>query len=217
MYINPLVNYEPKTEGEKLYDSLAAIHMGEVNAVVAMTKICEGLSENLNEIKDEYTEYEIDLSDDYADLLTQEKELEEKIIALNKEIKALEEKEANGTITEEEKAELAAKRGELSNLVSNSKRNEMNDLLDQSEKRNDELKSKLEFAQEVGDTTLEHGQELANTKVKKANWFRRLFGITKKQEHKKAVGEKAVEVSTNLLNQVDSFETKAIKKEELKP
>ena len=217
MYINPLVNYEPKTEGEKLYDSLAATHMGEVNAVVMMTKICEGLSENLNEIKDEYTEYEIDLSDDYADLLTQEKELEEKIIALNKEIKALEEKEANGTITEEEKAELAAKRGELSNLVSSSKRNEMNDLLDQSEKRNDELKSKLEFAQEVGDTTLEHGQELANTKVKKANWFRRLFGITKKQEHKKAVGEKAVEVSTNLLNQVDSFETKAIKKEELKP
>lgn len=202
------VNINPKSEGEKIYDNFRRMMPSEVFAVSQMTKICEIVSEDLENIKDEQTEYEIDFLSDYADLLAEERKLEDEIIALNNEIKALEEKEANGTITEEERAELAAKRGELSSLVSSSKRDEINQLLNNSEERSSELQEKLDDAQSIGEVTLEHGEELANTEVKKANWFRKLFGITKKQEQKKAVGEKAVEVSTDLLEQVKTFDTK---------
>ena len=174
-------------------------------AVSQMTKACEKMNEDLEKIKDEQEEYEIELADNYAELLAEQAEIEEKMLALHKEIEELEQKEENGTITEDEKAELKNKRSELSSLFKASKQDEMNDLIAESERESRILNRKLNIAQDLGEVTLEKGQELADTKVKRATWFRKLFGITRRQKERKSVGQKAVEIAKKLIDTVKNF------------
>ena len=188
------------------------IEFNSTFAVSQMTKACEKMNEDLENIKDEQVDYEIELADNYAELLAEQAEIEEKMLALHKEIEELEKKQDDGTITEGEKSELISKKSELSSLFKASKQDEMNDLIDESERESRILNRKLDIAQNIGGYTLEKGQELADTKVKKATWFRKLFGVTRRQKERKSVGQKAVEIATKLLDTVKNF----FKKESVK-
>lgn len=202
------ININRPSEAEKLYnffEKIPSLGNNTVFAVSQMTKICEKMNEELNNIKDEQTNYEMDMAEEYADLLAEQAEIEEKMITLNKEIKDLEQKEKDGTITDEEQKELKTKRGELTNLFKSSKQDEMNDLINESEQKSNNLNNKLEVAQDFGEVTQEKGQVLADTKVKRATWFRRLFGVTKRQKERKAIGEKAVEIAKTLIETVKNF------------
>lgn len=193
-----------ETNAQQMYENVknANFFNKELNAVKSLTNICNQISDSYDEILDDQNEYLFELENDTASLDALKEDVDQKIKALFEEIKALDKKEKDGTITEEEKQELENKRGELSVLMKDSDE-KINNAVSEAKAKGDEKinqqKSKVAVAKNYGEVTLEKGKPLADTKVSHG-FFKKLFGSTGK--NKKVVGEKAVEAGNNLLDKV---------------
>lgn len=179
---------------------------GEVWACNQMARICDELrADYANVIKDE-NDYLEELESLNLEIDNQQQTLEEKIKALQNEIEELKKKLEDDTATDEEKEELSGKLIELNSLRShgkseiNSKLNEFNN--NNAERRNLN-KNKAKIAEDYGETTIEKGTPLAETKVSHG-FFKKLFGTTGK--NKKEAGERAVEAGNALLDKVNESE-----------
>lgn len=177
---------------------------GEVVAVKQLTNICNQMSEAYDEVLDDQNDYLIEVEAEAADFENLKEDINEKIKTLYKEIKALEQKEQNGTITEEEQKELEDKKGELKVLMADSDtqiEDKTKAAKEKSEKRTEKHKSKADIARNYGEVTVEKGTPLAETKVKTKSFWRSIFGGTGRD--KKEAGDRAVEAGNNLLDKVN--------------
>ena len=179
----------------------------DMMAVVQLTKACEKMIQAYNEITEDQTSYLVELDNESLELENLQADTEAKIKELMAEIKELEEKKENGTITEEEEAELESKKTELDSFHKSSAadiKTRTDKLTDSADERVKESRSKISIANDYGETTVDKGTPLAETKVK-GGFFRKLFGSTGKS--KKQVGENAVRTGNELLDKVaDSVE-----------
>ena len=179
------------------------IFRSDVNAVKQLTAICSKMSAAYEEVLKDQNDYLIELENEAVSFEALKEDLGEKIKALYEEIKELEQKEKDGTITEDEKKKLADKQGELKVLMNDSDNKVNNAIAKSKEKGNEkvnEQKSKTSIAKNYGEVTVEKGTPLANVQVKTKSFWRSIFGGTNRS--KKEAGDKAVEVGNELLDKV---------------
>ena len=114
---------------------------------------------------------------------------------------------ADGTITEEEEAELAAKSEQLISLKKDfdkqitDKNNEANDIGKKATSLGDN--SKIKIATDYGETALEKGQPLAETEDLTKSFWRKLSGSWDKSGVRKA-GNDLIDAGNNLLDKVNT-------------
>ncbi len=171
-------------------------------AVNILADACQGMLDAYDEIINDQNEYVIEIDDIITKAENTFNDIQSKIEKLKEEINELRQKADDGTITEEEREELSSKLGELRRLEDlsiSSIKQEKNELSSKNNELDSECRSKAKIATDYGKTAVEKGKPLAETEVK-GGFFRKLFGSTGKS--KKAAGEKAVSVGTNLLNKV---------------
>lgn len=174
----------------------------EAIAVNQLTKVCQEMINAYEEVIDDQNEYMFDIDEMVSKAEDTANDIRQRIEELEKEVAELTQKQEDGTITDEEKGELSAKSSELKYLQGLAeKTNEDNtkEIKDKNEERKSEYRSKEKIATDYGETTVEKGTPLAETKVK-GGFFRKLFGTTGK--HKKEVGERAVKTGNELLDKV---------------
>ena len=175
---------------------------GEVAAVKVLTQMCNQMTTEFDEILDDQNEYLIEMENADLNFENLKADINEKIKQLYEEIKALEKKEQNGSITEEEQEELKSKKGELDALMKDSD-NKVEEQVNAVKSKGDEKiqsqKSKIAVAKNYGEVTVEKGTPLSETEVS-SGFFKKLFGCTGKS--KKEAGEEAVEAGNNLLDKV---------------
>ncbi len=170
-----------------------------------LAKICNEMSNTYDQIIEDQNSYIVDIDASLDEISTLETNLEEKIKQLEKEISELLEKKDKGTITEEEEAELSSKITELDNLKAQGnteiaqKKGEVVKTTDSAQET--ERKSKAEIATDYGETALEKGQPLSETKDKRKSFWRKAFGGWNKQAERDA-GNKLLEAGNGLLEQV---------------
>ena len=175
---------------------------GEVYAVNALTGICQKMIDSYDEVLSDQNEYMVELEGELNDLDIYQSEQNDRLQKLLEEIKALEEKEQNGTITEEEQKELDNKKTEYTTLSGDTNTNltDKNNKIKQTQsQQEDRYLTKVKIAENYANKTIEKGTPLAETEVK-GGFFRKLFGTTGKD--KKEAGEKAVKVGNELLDNV---------------
>lgn len=190
----------------QMYDK---IKLGDVAKVKILTNICNEMTNKFDEITNDENKYLLEVDDINSEIDGMRSDLQAQIEQMKAEIAELEKKYDDGTITEEETKELMQKKGELNELIQNGNSNikaKGQEASDKGKAVIEKHQSKVAIAKDYGETTVEKGQPLADTKVKNG-FFRRLFGTTGK--NKKEAGEKAVEAGNTLLSKVDeanSFE-----------
>ncbi len=195
---------------------------GEVNAVKALTFVCQAMTISYDDVVDDQNQYllEIDNLSSQLNVLngniqSKIEALQEEIKTIQKEIKQLQEKEKNGTITEEERellkekcGELYTKQEEIFNLTGESEKSTkdgINSIKSKHVEMQNSYKTRAKIATDYGETTVEKGKPLAETEVK-GGFFRSLFGSTGRYE--KEAGEQAVQAGNELLDKANgSLET----------
>ena len=175
----------------------------ETFAVNALASVCEEMINTYDQIIDDQNDNIIDIDSLTNQMDNKNKSIQERIEKLKKEIAALEQKEQDGNISAEELGALTAKKSELNNLLgltSSSGEKESKEISEKNEKLKKTYRSKEKIATEYGETSVDKGTPLAQTKVK-GGFFRKLLGTTGK--NKKRAGERAVNAGNELLNKIN--------------
>ncbi len=192
------------SSASEVYDKLKG-SFGELQAARKMTGNCNNLSTSIEKIIKDQNEYLSEVEVELSDITGLQEDMESRIVELENEIEQLLIKKENGTITEEEEAELVSKRGEISALTSNtnsqinSKNSALKDLLGKS----GECSTQLSVAADYADTAVDKGKPLAETKNKRKSFWRKVFGGWDKSGTRK-VGENLVKAGENLDGNVTS-------------
>lgn len=176
---------------------------GDTFAVNQLTSICNAMTRAYDEVIDDKNEYLFEMDKEIKEFENYKEDVDAKIKQLINEIKSLEQKKQDGSITEEEEKDLENKKEELSTLMSDYG-TKIDDKTKGVKEKNDDTinkhKSKAAIAKDYGETTIEKGTPLAETKVSHG-FFKKLFGCTGKG--KKEAGEKAVKAGNELLDKVN--------------
>lgn len=179
----------------------------EVMKANNLTKICNEMAKTYDQIIEDQNEYLVDINASLEEISELETDLEARIEQLEKEIEELLKKNENGTITEEEKLELESKTVELNDLETNGElqiNEKQNDLTKTTDKAQEaDRRTKSEIATDYGETAIEKGQPLSETKDKGKSFWRKLSGSWNKQAERDA-GKNLLESGNNLLEQVDT-------------
>ncbi len=201
--------FTTKGEGEdtKVKSSRIPFLGDEIFAANMLTATCNEMAKNYDQIIEDQNDYLVDIDTSLDEISGLEADLEVKIKQLEKEIEELLKKKEDGTITEEEEAELVSKNGEINNLTSQTEAMitaKNAELTKTTEKAGEtDRKAKSEIAKNYGETALEKGQPLSETKDKKKTFWRKLFGGWNKQAERDA-GKKLLEAGNGLLEQVST-------------
>lgn len=189
-----------ETSASQMYDKTM---FGKIFKVTVLTKMCNEMTAQFDKITDDENNYLLELDDINSEIDTMQNDLQAQVEKLRAEIAELEKKYNKGTITEEETAELMQKKSNLNELLANGNSNIKSKSEAANAKGQEVVKkheAKVAVAKDYGETTIEKGQPLADTKVKNG-FFRKLFGTTGKD--KKEAGEKAVKAGNTLLEKVE--------------
>lgn len=195
------------SEARKIYDMFKKMPIcgGEITAANVLTDICNKMAKDYDQIIADQNDYLVDIEVSLDEISDLEADLETKVEQLEKEQEELLKKKEGGTITEEEEAELLAKNDEITNLNTqaktqiDTKNNEINKTTQEAGKKED-IAAK---AKDYGETAIEKGQPLSETKDKKKSFWRKLFGGWNKQAERDA-GKKLLEAGNGLLEQVNT-------------
>lgn len=172
-----------------------------------LTVTCNEMAKTYDQIIEDQNDYLVDIDASLDEISGLEADLEAKIKQLEAEIDELLKKKEDGTITEEEEAELESKNAEISNLKTQTgtqiaaKNEELTKTTDKAGEA--DRKAKSEIATNYGETAIEKGQPLSETKDKKKSFWRKVFGGWNKQAERDA-GKKLVEAGNGLLEQVNT-------------
>lgn len=191
-------------ENETTVASYSILGMS-VGANRALMFVCNAMSYSYDSIIEDQNEYLFEIDESIKDFEKSQKEIEAKIKQLEKEIEELQKKQEEGTITEEEAAELESKSEELNQLKAKSteEADETNDKVETASEKAKDQKSKAEIATDYGETTIEKGKPLAETKDKRKSFWRKLFGTWDKS-HIRELGNNMIDSGENLLEKVDT-------------
>ena len=176
----------------KLYDEIVnkklwflSKTMKEEWAVKTLTKNCSKIMIDFEKAVSDQNDYIVEIADINESMNNISNEYNERIEKLEKEIKELKQKEANGTITEEESNRLFSLFDEISSLTGDCNgilKNKKDEFTNKNAGRSDHYKLLEYIATDFGKTTVEKGTPLANDKNE--------------------IGEKAVKTGNELLDKV---------------
>ena len=198
-----------ETSAKDMYEvsKRRSIFADEIFGVQKLTQICKTMSASYDEVVDDQNEYLIEMEGELNSIEDLKEEIDEKIKQLYNEIKELDKKEQNGTITDEEREKLKTKNGELDKYMhdADSRLDEKsNQITTKNNEKANKHKSKQTIAKDYAETTIEKGTPLAETEVKTKSFWRCLFGGT--GENKKKAGDAALEAGNELLDKVCTSE-----------
>ena len=162
-----------------------------VNMAKQLTKICDNMSATYEEAVADENIYEI------QDAERTVEQIKEELIEKQQRINVLQEKQKNGTITEDEKKELETLTGEVKGL-----KDELSEAIKAETFSIKGLEEKVDKQKSVRDTALDYSRETIHTGFRVIDkfsqgirgFFARFCGGNKKVE----IGEKAVDSGVNL-------------------
>jgi phage shock protein A len=170
-----------------------------------MAEICNEMAAEYATAVEDANNYILEIDSSIDELNDLQENVKEQIAKLEKEIAELNEKKENGTITEEEQAELDSKQEQLNSLTSSSNTQidtMTGDINTRTGKANELISEEKEkIATDYGSTAVSKGDELAQTKDKRKSFFRKIFGGWDKSEIREA-GTKLSGAGENLLENV---------------
>lgn len=202
-------------KAEDMYNNLYNKYRSPIMSVTliitinTLSSICSNMIEQYNQVVTDEQEYLIEVENIKEQQSSLEEDIQAQIEQLKKEIEELEQKDGDGTITDDERKELKDKRGELNTLVEQSKDNEdlSNQKIDGISSEAKEKRSKEAIASDYGNVTVKKGSELAKTGDSVGTLGKILsFGLWTDHSMQRA-GEAAVKVGDNLLGLVHDAKT----------
>ena len=173
----------------------------EINALKSLISVCKDMNEAISDIADDQNKYDIEMDNIVEDFNSYRDDISSQIEKLKEEIRALENKAQKGTITEDEKAELKNKKGELADLVksSSSKYESAQKEMENKKKAvSAEFNSKKEAAEDYASAAIDKGKPWSELEFKDVSFLQ--YGITAKR---KVVGKAALTVGNQLLDDVN--------------
>lgn len=210
MEIRNIENSVRQNNAEKFWEEMKSGKMGPVffgqkMAASILGMVCDELAKKIETTIADTNEYVLDVDVTFAEFNATNAEIEAKIKKIEAEIASLQNKEKDGTITEEEKSELGVKTAELESLraqsaVSSAKQEKEASSVAGKLKENETLLAK---GKDYGDTAIEKGKPMMETQDKHKSFWRKLFGTWNNQDIRDS-GKKLVDSGENLLSKVDS-------------
>ena len=185
---------------------------GSFFAVNMLTVACEIMSSSYDQIIDDQNEYITEIDAQINEIETLQKELDAKIKEQEAERNKILSNAGNDGLSEEDEAKVNTINSEIEALNgdANTKIGSISSDIKGSSSKLESTVSKADAATDYGNTAVEKGTPLANTKDKRKSFWRKLSGSWNKSAEREA-GKKAVDAGNNLLDQVETV--KASEKE----
>ena len=184
----------------------------DIMAANRLTNMCNQMSSSYDQIIDDQNEYITEIDAQINEIETLQKELDAKIKEQEAERNKILSNAGNDGLSEEDEAKVNTINSEIEALNgdASAKIGSISSDIKGSSSKIENTVSKANIATDYGNTTVEKGTPLANTKDKRKTFWRKLFGSWNKSAEREA-GKKAVEAGNNLLDQVETV--KASEKE----
>lgn len=192
------------SSASEVYDKFKSSY-GDLYAAKVLTSFCNSMSTTVEQVVKDQNEYLSNVEVELNDIIGLEEDMNSKIVQLEQEIEQLLIKKENGTITEDEEAELVSKRGEITALTTNtnSQISSKNSTLKGFVEKSEGYATKLAVASDYAETAIDEGESLASTKDKRKSFWRKIFGGWDKSGTRN-VGETLVSAGNNLDGKVTS-------------
>lgn len=180
----------------------------EIQGANRLTEVCNEMSETYNQIIDDQNDYMLEIDSSLDEISNLQQDLQKEIEKLNAREEELLEKKENGTIDPDEEKELESINGQIQGLQTQingevvTKNADVNEIAQEAEDTGERI-SKAEIAKDYGETAIEKGKPLSETKDKRKSFWRKTFGGWNKSAEREA-GKKLLEAGNNLLGQVDT-------------
>lgn len=177
----------------------------DVKAANILTKMCNEMSADYEQIIDDQNEYLTEIDAQINEIEVLQKELEAQIKEQETEREKLLANAGNDGLSEEDEAKVNAINSGIEALNDNaaSKIGVISSNIKNNSSKLESTTSKAEIATDYGNTAIEKGTPLANTKDKRKSFWRKLSGSWN-QAAKREAGNKAIEAGNGLLNQVET-------------
>lgn len=168
-----------------------------------LTSMCNQMSNTYDQIIDDQNDYEMEIDAQLEEIETLKKDLEEKIQAQEAERQKILKTAGNDGLTKEDESKIQTIDAEIASLNgdTNSKISAIGSKVDDTSSKEKDNASKAEIATDYGETAIEKGTPLANTKDKRKSFWRKLSGSWNKAATRKA-GNDAIDAGNNLLEKV---------------
>lgn len=180
----------------------------EILAAKSIAKVCDQMAEAYDEIIQDQNDYLIEINEELAEIEQLQKELDTQIRQQEDERNSILSKAEDEELSDEDKAKLNDINDNIAKLTenSNAKIEGINADIQSKSAENKERTTKKMIARDFGNTAVEKGTPLANTKDKTKSFWRKTFGGWNKSATREA-GKLAVNAGNNLLEQVDTAES----------
>ena len=192
------------TKADKMYSIIKLTSFGSnILAAERLTSMCNQMSNTYDQIIDDQNDYEMEIDAQLEEIETLKKDLEEKIQAQEAERQKILEAAGNDGLTKEDESKIQTIDAEIASLNgdTNSKISAIGSKVDDTSSKEKDNASKAEIATDYGETAIEKGTPLANTKDKRKSFWRKLSGSWNKAATRKA-GNDAIDAGNNLLEKV---------------
>ena len=180
----------------------------DIMAANRLTNMCNQMSLSYDQIIDDQNEYITEIDAQINEIETLQKELDAKIKEQEAERNKILSNAGNDGLSEEDEAKVNTINSEIEALNgdANAKIGSISSDIKGSSSKLESTVSKADAATDYGNTAVEKGTPLANTKDKRKSFWRKLSGSWNKSAEREA-GKKAVEAGNNLLDQVETVKT----------
>ena len=202
-----------KINASDMYQITKSMLFGsEIMAANRLTNMCNQMSSSYDQILDDQNEYITEIDAQINEIETLQKELDAKIKEQEAERNKILSNAGNDGLSEEDEAKVNTINSEIEALNgdANAKIGSISSDIKGSSSKLESTVSKADAATDYGNTAVEKGTPLANTKDKRKSFWRKLSGSWNKSAEREA-GKKAVEAGNNLLDKVETV--KASEKE----
>ena len=192
------------TKADKMYSIIKLTSFGSnISAAESLTSMCNQMSNTYDQIIDDQNDYEMEIDAQLEEIETLKKDLEEKIQAQEAEKQKILETAGNDGLTKEDETKIQTIDAEIASLNgdTNSKISAIGSKVEDTSSKEKDNASKAKIATDYGETAIEKGTPLANTKDKRKSFWRKLSGSWNKAATRKA-GNDAIDAGSNLLEKV---------------
>ena len=180
----------------------------DIIAAKIMANVCNKMAESYEDIVQDQNEYLVEINNELEEIELLQKELDAQILQQEKERNSILSKSEDEELSEEDNAKLNEIGENISKLTNDSSA-KINDINTDIQKKGSLVEgnsSKKAIALDYGNTAIEKGTPLANTKDKTKSFWRKTFGGWNKAATREA-GKAAVDAGNSLLEQVQTSES----------
>ena len=201
-------------QSSQTFTIFGSIKTNEINGLKKITYMCKEMNETFNEVIQDQNNYIIEFETLETNFVQEQNNINQKIEKLLAEVKVLEAKEQDGTITEDELKELSNKKVELNNLYNTSSlqyKEKKTQLQNRKEQIKNKYSEKEKIATDYGNLAVEKGNNFLDEDVtKEINenggkikfiGLAAAFGFSKYTNH--FAGQAAIDAGSELLEKVE--------------